>query len=42
MVKFGGFSTGKTVGSTGKTVVIPLISIFILVENSGNTTKFYH
>ena len=35
MVKFGGITTGKT-------VVIPLISIVISVDKSGNTTKFYH
>ena len=39
MVKFGGITTGKTVDSSGKTVVIPLISIIISVDNSGNTTK---
>ena len=41
-VKFGGFTTGKTVDSSGKAVVIPLISSVISVNNSGNTTKFYH
>ena len=39
MVKFGGITTGKTVDSSGKTVVIPLISIIISVDNSGHTTK---
>ena len=38
VVKFG----GKTVDSSGKTVVIPLISIVISVDNSGYNTKFYH
>ena len=40
-VKFGGITTGKTVDSSGKTVVIPLISF---VDNSGDTctTKFNH
>ena len=41
MVKIGGITTGKTVDSS-KTVVIPLISIVISEDNSGNTTKFYH
>ena len=43
-VKFGGITTGKTVDSSGKTVVIPLISSVISVDNSGDTctTKFYH
>ena len=41
-VKFGGITTGKTVDSSGKTMVIPLISTVISVDNSGNTTKFYH
>ena len=39
---FCGITTGKTVDSSGKTVVIPLISIVISVDNSGNNTKFYH
>ena len=34
MVKFGGITTGETVDSSGKTVVIPLISIVISVDNS--------
>ena len=42
MVKFGGFTTGKTVDSSGKTVVIPLISIVISADNSGKNTKFNH
>ena len=42
VVKFGGITTGKTVDFSGKTLVIPVISIVITVENSGNTTKFYH
>ena len=40
-VKFGGITTGKTVDSSGKTVVIPLISSVISVDNSGNTTGFH-
>ena len=42
MVKFGGVTTCKTVDSSGKLMVIPLISTVISVDNSGNTTKFYH
>ena len=42
MVKFGCITTGKTVDSSGKTVVIPLISTVISFDNSGNTTEFYH
>ena len=43
-VKFGGITTSKTVDSSGKTVVIPLISSVMSVAYSGNTctTKFYH
>ena len=41
-VKFGSITTGKTMDISGKTLVIPGISIVIAVENSGNTTKFYH
>ena len=43
-VKFDGITTGKTVDSSGKTVVIPLISAAISVDNSSDTctTKFYH
>ena len=41
-VNFGGITTGKTLNSSGKTVVIQLISSVISVDNSGNTTKFYH
>ena len=42
MVKFGVNTTGKTVDFSGKTLEIPVISIVITVENSGNTTEFYH
>ena len=43
-VEFDGITTGKTVDSSGKTLVIPLISSVISVDNSGDTctTKFYH
>ena len=42
MVKFGGITTGKTVDFSGKPAVIPMFSIVISVDNSGNITKFYH
>ena len=42
VVKFGGITTGKTVDFSDKPLVIPVISIVISVDHSGNTTKFYH
>ena len=41
-MKFGGITTGKTVDFSGKTVVIPMISIVISVDNCGIITTFYH
>ena len=42
VVKFGGITTGKTVDFSGKTVVIPLISFVISMDNSVNTINFYN
>ena len=38
VVKVGGITTGKTVDSSGKTLVIPLNPYVISVDNSDNTT----
>ena len=40
--KFGDHLPLKAVDFSDKTVVIPMISIVISVDNSGNTTKFYY